>query len=176
MAMGFNAIREALSTENVHELTPADIFNKAAKTFLSVVGASAGPLYATAFMRAGASLKGVEVIDVQAAASMIQAMAKGIQERGKAEAGEKTMLDAWMPAAEAAQAAATENNGRSTTQLVLRAAADAAEIGATNTRQMLAKKGRSAKLGERTIGHLDAGAKSTALLLDALATSDGFHN
>jgi len=173
MTLGFNAIREALQTESVHELKPSDVFNTAAKTFLSTVGASAGPLYATAFMRAGASLKGLENIDAKAAASMIEAMAKGIQDRGKAEAGDKTMLDAWLPAAEAAKAAVPENGNpdSSSTQHVLRTAADAAEAGAAETTAMVAKKGRSAKLGDRTIGHLDAGAKSTALLLEALASS-----
>jgi len=178
MALGFNAIRETLQTESIHELKPTDVFNKVAKTFLSTVGASAGPLYATAFMRAGASLKGLDSIDATAAANMIEAMAKGIQDRGKAEAGDKTMLDAWLPAADAAKAAVPENGGRDTssTQHVLRAAADAAEAGAVETMDMIAKKGRSAKLGDRTVGHIDAGAKSTAILLDAFASSTERHN
>jgi len=167
MALGFNAVREALQSANVDELTPTDIFNLAAKTFLSAVGASAGPLYATAFMRAGASTKGLDTINAQAAANMIEAMATGIQDRGKAQAGDKTMLDAWLPAVVAAKNQIVSGS----TQEVLRAAADAAQIGANDTRQMLAKKGRAAKLGERTIGHQDAGATSTALLLDALATT-----
>lgn len=168
MALGFNAIKEVLKTESALPRTPTEVFNLAAKTFLNAVGASAGPLYATAFMRAGASLKGIESIDAASAATMIEAMATGIQERGKAQAGDKTMLDAWLPAAVAARNAATSGAVKD----VLVAAANAADAGATETTQMLAKKGRAAKLGERSIGHQDAGARSTALLLQALAQAD----
>ena len=167
MAMGFNAVRSALSDFDQTDTTPTDVFNLAAKTFLNAVGASAGPLYATAFMRAGAVVKGQPTIDVPALSAMIVAMAKGIQSRGKAEAGDKTMLDAWLPAAEAAE---LMKDAESLTTL-MSAVEQAAQTGAQNTIPMLAKKGRSAKLGERTIGHMDAGAASTALLLGAMASA-----
>lgn len=170
MALGFSAVQEALTSADLPQLTLTDVFNLAAKTFLNAVGASAGPLYATAFMRAGASVKRIESIDSPSAVSMIEAMANGIQDRGKAVAGEKTMLDAWLPAAVAAKTCLQTCPDTATVQQILRAAADAAEEGAVSTRQMLATKGRASKLGERTIGHEDAGARSSALLLDALAS------
>lgn len=169
MALGFTAVQEALQSANLPELTLTDVFNLAAKTFLNAVGASAGPLYATAFMRAGASVKGIDNIDTTSAVAMLEAMANGIQDRGKAVAGEKTMLDAWLPAAAAAKACLQTAQDTTDVQQVLRAAADAAEEGAVATRQMLATKGRASKLGERSIGHEDAGARSSVLLLEALA-------
>lgn len=164
MSIGFTAVQKALSETDTDTATPTDVFNTAAKSFLSAVGASAGPLYATAFMRAGAAVKGKQELDVNDFSQAIQAMAEGIQTRGKAEAGDKTMLDAWLPAAASArQAAASSNLGE-----LMREVSTAANTGADATVPMQAKKGRSAKLGERTIGHKDAGAASTALLLTAI--------
>ena len=81
---------------------PTTLLNTAAKSFLNAVGASSGPLYATAFMRGAAAVKGKATLDDADVVAMFQAMAKGIQDRGKAELGEKTMIDAWAPAAQAA--------------------------------------------------------------------------
>ena len=78
------------------------MLNAAAKAFLNAVGASCGPLYATALMRAAAAVKGKAALDDADVVAMVQAMASGIRDRGKAEPGEKTMLDAWAPAAQAA--------------------------------------------------------------------------
>jgi len=167
MALGFGAVRTAIQSLNITDTTPTSVFNTAAKSFLNATGGSAGPLFATAFMRAGSTVKGMEKIEIAALSDIIQAMAKGIQERGKAEPGDKTMLDAWLPAAEAAAA----NKDASDAPQLLRAVAEAAAAGATTTVSMQAKKGRAAKLGERSIGHPDAGATSTALLLQALADS-----
>jgi len=167
MALGFKAVRQALQDLDLSAETPTGIFNTAAKAFLNAVGASAGPLYATAFMRAGASVKGQSTLDSNAVADVVGAMAKGIQDRGKAEPGDKTMLDAWLPAAAAAQAS---KNAGGVKQLLC-AVAEAAETGARSTIEMQAKKGRSAKLGGRSIGHQDPGAASTAMLLSALAKS-----
>ncbi|MFK7855069.1 MAG: dihydroxyacetone kinase subunit DhaL [Granulosicoccus sp.] len=164
MSIGFTAVRKALGEIDTNTEPPSQVFNTAAKTFLNAVGASAGPLYATAFMRAGASIKGISAVDTVALGSAIEAMAQGIQSRGKAEAGDKTMLDAWLPAAIAAQEA------KETASMVgmMEAVERAASAGALSTIDMLAKKGRSAKLGERTIGHQDAGAASTAILISAM--------
>ncbi|MBX2839373.1 MAG: dihydroxyacetone kinase subunit L [Gammaproteobacteria bacterium] len=167
MSIGFTAIRKALGELDPETATPSDVFNTAAKSFLSAVGASAGPLYATAFMRAAAAVKGQNVLDTAALASSIAAMAEGIQSRGKAEPGDKTMLDSWLPAA----CVATECNDNTTLKELMVSVKQAAEKGAQATVAMLAKKGRSAKLGERSIGHQDAGAASTAILLGAMAES-----
>jgi dihydroxyacetone kinase-like protein len=165
MSIGFTAVTEALNGLDP-EADPTLIFNTAAKAFLGAVGASAGPLYATAFMRAGAAVKGHKQLDDDDMMAIIVAMAHGVRDRGKAERGEKTMLDAWLPAAEAAESARVRN-----IPLVsaLAEVARAAAIGAEATKDLVATKGRSARLGERSRGHIDAGAASTALLLRALA-------
>ncbi|NIA69536.1 dihydroxyacetone kinase subunit L [Pelagibius litoralis] len=165
MSIGFLAVRKALDGLDAAGEAPTAVFNTAAKSFLGAVGASAGPLYATAFMRAGAAVKDKASIDAAAMADVIAAMAKGVQDRGKAESGEKTMVDAWLPAATAAQAAA----GSGSLATVLQAAAVAAAEGAESTRQMVATKGRSANLGERSLGHIDPGAASTALIVATMA-------
>ena len=95
MAQGFNAASAAVSALDPASKMPADIFNAAASAFLNAVGASSGPLYATAMMRAGAALKGKQTASDEDVAAALQAMAKGIEDRGKAVVGEKTMVDAW---------------------------------------------------------------------------------
>jgi dihydroxyacetone kinase-like protein len=89
-------------------------------------------------------------------------MAKGMQDRGKAERGEKTMMDAWLPAAEAAQACSGDAIA------CLEAATVAAAAGAEATKAMLATKGRAARLGERALGHMDPGAASAVTILKAI--------
>ncbi|MFN8828572.1 MAG: dihydroxyacetone kinase subunit DhaL [Labrys sp. (in: a-proteobacteria)] len=165
MEIGFTAVSEALAALPP-ESDPTAVFNAAAKSFLNAVGASAGPLYATAFMRAGAAVKGKAALDRDAMIAALIAMATGVQDRGKAVVGEKTMVDAWAPAATAV--AAARDAGQDLSQ-ALDAAARAAAAGAEATAGMVATKGRSARLGERSLGHVDAGAASTALMLDALA-------
>ncbi len=159
MALSFNAVHKALSHEERFE-DPASVFSHAANAFLATVGASAGPLYATAFMRAAASAKGKQTLDAQGYADVIQAMAKGIQERGKASAGEKTMLDAWLPAAETASQTAGQCG---LCEMAVRAAA--ASAGAEATVSMKATKGRAARLGDCSMGHIDPGAFSAAMML-----------
>lgn len=166
MAGGFGAIRTAFA--ELDGATPTDVLNLAAKAFLNAVGASSGPLYATAFMRAGMAVKGKEVLDQEDAPTLIAAMAEGIAHRGKAERGDKTMLDAWGPASDAAMAAAGQPAAA-----VFHAAADAADAGAEATAEMLAKLGRAARLGARSLGHKDPGAVSAAILLRAMAKNLG---
>ena len=165
MSMGFKAVDAALAALDHQTASPTNIFNTAASSFLNAVGASAGPLYATAFMHAGKALKGVSSLNSKTFGDAIEAMAEGIQKRGKAEAGDKTMLDAWLPAAEASVA----GKHRLPLNELLLAIKEAAEKGAQSTIGMQAKKGRSAKLGKRSVGHMDAGAASTAIILAAMA-------
>ncbi len=96
--------------------------------------------------------------------AVIAAMAKGIQDRGKGERGDKTMLDAWLPAAEAAAAAQAENEDL---KGCVDAATAAAEAGAEATKSMVAAKGRASRLGERALGHMDPGAASAVTILKA---------
>lgn len=170
MDLGFSTVATNLAAPDITAADPTMVFNTAAKSFLNAVGASSGPLYATAFMRAGASVKGKTVLTASDFADAFIAMAKGIQDRGKAEIGDKTMIDAWVPAAEAVESAKTQ--GASLAE-ILDKAGKAAEAGAEATKAMIASKGRSARLGERAIGHIDPGAASAAILIRAMGKGLG---
>ena len=141
----------------------------AGRTLVSTVGGAAGPLYGTALMRAGGAVADgpadVGGTGATIAAAMDAAIA-GIQQLGKASAGEKTMLDALMPAVEAGRTAVADG---ADSAAVVDAMASAAEAGALATVPLLATKGRASYLGERSVGHQDPGATSAALLLRALA-------
>lgn len=164
MALGLNAARDAVAALDA-AADPTTVFNTAAKSFLNAVGASSGPLYATAFMRAGAAVKGKTELAQADVIAAFQALAQGIKDRGKAEIGEKTMIDAWAPAADAAGAAQAAGQ---TLDAALSAALAAAEAGADATKQMIAAKGRSARLGERSLGHMDPGAASAVVIIRAM--------
>lgn len=166
MALGFGAVRDALAALDASQTDPTTVFNTAAKSFLNAVGASSGPLYATAFMRAGAAVKGKTVLDEADAVAAFAAMSKGIQDRGKAERGEKTMVDAWAPAADAAVSAQASGKNLADS---LAAAATAARAGAEATKDMVASKGRSSRLGDRSLGHMDPGAASAVMVIEAIA-------
>lgn len=167
MALGFAAVREALSAADP-AAEPTAVLNTAAKAFLNAVGASSGPLYATALMRAAAAVKGKAELNAADVAAMVEAMAKGIQDRGKAVVGEKTMVDAWAPAA---AAIASAGGAGSSLADSLAAAVAAARQGAEATKDMRATKGRSSRLGERARGHIDPGAASAVVVLEAMARS-----
>lgn len=166
MALSFAAIRDALADLDKEGVDATTVFNTAAKAFLNAVGGSTGPLYATAFMRAGAALKGKVPVGDEDVAGVIAAMAKGIADRGKASIGDKTMLDAWQPAAEAAVEAVAAGAALGD---ALTTAAEAADAGAQATREMTAKMGRAARLGDRSVGHIDPGAASAAMIVRVIA-------
>jgi phosphoenolpyruvate---glycerone phosphotransferase subunit DhaL len=170
MDIGFKAVAKALGELDPAAAEPATVFSTAAKSFLNAVGASSGPLYATAFLRAAGAVKGRPTLDGGAMADALAAMARGIQERGKAERGDKTMVDAWLPAAEALATARAE--GAALADGLAAAAAAAAE-GAEATKTMRASKGRAARLGDRAVGHVDPGAASAALILRTIADRFG---
>ncbi|WP_326966522.1 dihydroxyacetone kinase subunit DhaL [Arthrobacter sp. CG_A4] len=163
MDRGFRAVLDKLA-ESPPE-TPGAALKLTAMTLMSKVGGAAGPLYGTAFLRASTALGDTADVDAATLAAALQAARDGIVARGKAEPGDKTMVDAWTPAIEAAAAAAANGDVRK----VLVAAAEAAEAGAVSTDPMLARKGRASYLGERSIGHRDPGAVSSALILRAAA-------
>jgi dihydroxyacetone kinase-like protein len=154
-------------------IAPTTAFNVAAKAFLNAVGASSGPLYATAFMRAGAAAKGKQTLSDDDFLSVFAAMAQGIQERGKAEPGEKTMVDAWKPAADAALDA--RQSGKPLAQC-FEAAERAARAGCEATSNMTAAKGRASRLGDRVIGHIDPGAASAVIIISAMAKFAQHHD
>lgn len=167
MDRGFKAAVEAL--EQAQPGSVAEVLKTVAKTLMSTVGGAAGPLYGTAFLRASKAA-GDGDLDGAGVAAVIAGALDGIQARGKATTGEKTMVDAWTPALEAARAAAESGSDPAA---VLEAAATAAEAGAAATESLRATKGRASYLGERSIGHLDPGAVSTSLILRAAVRAAG---
>ena len=167
MDRGFKAAVEALG--QAEPASVAEVLKTVAKTLMSTVGGAAGPLYGTAFLRASKAA-GDGDLDGAGVAAVIAGALDGIQARGKATTGEKTMVDAWTPALDAARAAAESGADAVAT---LQAAATAAEAGAAATEPLRATKGRASYLGERSIGHLDPGAVSTSLILRAAARAAG---
>ncbi len=166
MDRGFSAIVARLDAGPAPDPTPTGVLRFAGRTLVSTVGGASGPLYGTGFLKAAAALDGVAEADASQSVAALEAAVVGIAALGKAVIGEKTMLDALTPALEAARAAlAAGANGES----ILEGAAAAAEAGALATVPMLATKGRASYLGERSVGHQDPGATSSALLLRALA-------
>ncbi len=161
LARGFAAVAQRLQ-ENTPD-TPADVLRMVATTLMSTVGGASGPLYGTAFLRAAKAIEGRD-LDSLAVVDLLTAARDGTIFRGKAAVGEKTMVDAWAPAVDAAREA--YDQGLPPDQ-VLSAAATGAALGARATTILQARKGRASYLGERSVGHKDPGATSTALILEA---------
>jgi dihydroxyacetone kinase-like protein len=145
------------------ERTVGDVLKLVATTLMSTVGGASGPLYGTAYLRA-AKVSGRVQIDSPSVVAVLEAALEGVASRGKATVGEKTMVDAWQAAVDAAEAASGDGGSEVD---VLQAAAEAADKAATGTIPMIATKGRASYLGERSAGHEDPGARSTALVLGA---------
>lgn len=157
MADGFHAAMRGFDQCRSDDL--ADCLRAAGQAFLQSVGATVGPLYASGFMEAAerADRHGITL------AALISGFSDGISRRGKAAPGDCTMIDVWEPAAHAAKA--TDRAGRKPLAEIL----DAAELGVEATRSMVANRGRAARLGSRTLGRIDPGAKSALVILTALA-------
>ena len=162
---GFTAVVAKLDALPAEPADIGEVLRLVATTLMSTVGGAAGPLYGTAYLRA-AKATGVTQLDSHGVVALLEAALEGIVARGKATTGEKTMVDAWTPATEAAVTAA---DGGASPAEVLAAAADAAHEGAQATIPLVATKGRASYLGERSAGHLDPGARSTELILRAAA-------
>lgn len=165
MDRGFQAVLPKLDDLPAGS-TPGDVLKLVATTLISTVGGAAGPLYGTAYLKAAAAAGDAVALDGTAIAAILTAARDGVVARGKAEPGDKTMVDAWTPAVEAAAAAAADGTDAAG---VLAVAATAAEAGAVATEPLVARKGRASYLGERSAGHRDPGAESSALLLRAAA-------
>jgi len=165
MSLGFMAVNAELTKLDLAQALPSEIFAVAASAFLDAVGASTGPLYATGFRRVSQALKSDESLSLACQAMIVDEMRAGIQQRGKGQRGDKTMLDAWIPAAEAA----IDANSRSLDAVRMwKAILEAAETGANSTSSMVAARGRAARLGERSLGHIDPGAASAVIILRAM--------
>ena len=161
---GFTAVQVELTAN-----PPADVravFQNVATVLIKTMGGSSGPLLGTFFLRAGAACAGKSELAPADVVAVFQAGVDGIQQRGKAALGDKTMLDALLPAVDAMRAALEAGNDLA--EMVERGAA-AAEAGMQATKTMQARKGRGSYLGDRSIGHQDPGATAGHLLLKAAA-------
>ncbi|MCP1429286.1 dihydroxyacetone kinase-like protein [Microbacterium foliorum] len=146
--------------------TVDELLKTVGMTLVSSVGGASGPLYGTLFLRMGVAAGPVTALDAPALAASLRAGLDGIVARGKAEVGDKTMIDAMAPAVDAfdAEVAGGADLGEATA-----VAARAAASGRDATEPLVARKGRASYLGERSAGHLDPGSASTTLLFEALA-------
>jgi dihydroxyacetone kinase-like protein len=165
MDRGMSAAVAAL--EAAPPADPAALLKQVGMTLVSKVGGASGPLYGTFFLRMAGAL-GTEPADGETFARALRAGLDGVVARGKAEPGDKTMLDALGPACDALDAALADGQPL---DAALSAAAEAARKGRDATVPLVARKGRASYLGERSAGHQDPGATSTALLLDAAAAT-----
>jgi dihydroxyacetone kinase-like protein len=163
MTRGFEAVVTALATED--GAPPGRLLIQAGRTLVSTVGGASGPLWGTALRRAGKALGEEPEFDAVGLGNALQAALDGIRDLGAASLGDKTMVDALEPAVHSFKQATTA--GLSVDAAVI-AAAEAAEQGMRDTIPLLARKGRASYLGERSVGHQDPGATSTALIFRAL--------
>ena len=163
MNRGFDAVVIALSTEP--DEPPGKLLILAGKTLISTVGGASGPLWGSALRKAGRALGDGPTFDMAQLVDAIAAALASVQDLGAAVPGDKTMVDALIPAVAAMReglARGASNNE------ILRSAAEASEAGMRATIPLQARKGRASYLGERSIGHQDPGATSTSLILRAL--------
>ena len=165
MRRGFDAVGKALAGQG-DTTPPGRLLIVAGKTLVATVGGASGPLWGSALRRAGRALGDAENFDGEQLALALDAAIEAVVELGAASPGDKTMVDALIPAAEALHDALDSSRSL---ENALRAAADAAREGAEATVPMRARKGRASYLGERSIGHQDPGATSAAIILAALS-------
>jgi phosphoenolpyruvate---glycerone phosphotransferase subunit DhaL len=164
MAKGFNLIKDRLGDK---EISLSDGLGLIGKTLMTEIGGSMGPLYGTFFIQMSLKAKNKVETDAPLFGEMLKAARAGLEEIGGAKIGDKTLMDAVIPAQEAYQSAV---EGGASLPEALKKMAEAAEKGKDSTVELVAKIGRSARLGERSRGVLDAGATSAALILQTFAT------
>jgi phosphoenolpyruvate---glycerone phosphotransferase subunit DhaL len=166
MERGMTAVLAALD-----ETAPADmsaLCKQVGMTLVKSVGGASGPLYGTFFLRMAGALGAGDSVDAADFAKALRAGVEGVVQRGRAEAGDKTMFDTLAPALDALDAALTSGGGLA---VALADATVAAEKGRDATEAMVARKGRASYLGQRSVGHVDPGATSAAMLIAAAATA-----
>jgi dihydroxyacetone kinase-like protein len=166
---GFSALGTRLAAAAVQIDAPGPLLVLAGRTITGTVGGASGALYGRALMRAGTALEALPAGSVVTSAQLVGVFwtaVDGVAALGRSHPGEKTMLDALVPAVVAFEAAGATGVDLAS---AMRCAADAAEAGARATLPLVATKGRASYLGERSVGHLDPGAVSSALLIRALA-------
>jgi phosphoenolpyruvate---glycerone phosphotransferase subunit DhaL len=166
MDRGMTAVIGALD-----ETAPSDmsaLCKQVGMTLVKSVGGASGPLYGTFFLRMAGALSASDGVDAAEFAKALRAGVEGVVQRGRAEAGDKTMFDALAPALDALDAALTSGSGLAAG---LADATIAAEKGRDATESMVARKGRASYLGQRSVGHVDPGAASAAMLIAAAASA-----
>ena len=161
---GFTAVQAELSADPPSDLR--SVFQTVASVLIRTMGGTAGPLLGTFFLRAGAACAGKSELAPADVVTLFQAGVEGLQQRGKAAVGDKTMLDALLPAVDAMRGALDAGSGLAE---ILERGAAAGEAGMRATITMQARKGRASYLGERSVGHQDPGATAAHLLLKAAA-------
>ena len=161
LARGFGEVEKKLDA--LAEKEPAEVFKSVGMTLVSTVGGASGPLYGTGFMKLGMLLKGKPEIGMADFLEAFQAAIEGIQARGKSVKGEKTMLDAMIPAKEAMESVWSETQDASK---ACESGIKAAWEGVEYTKTIAATKGRASYLGERSLGHQDPGATSFTMMLE----------
>ena len=166
MDRGMTAVVAALD-----EAAPADmsaLCKQVGMTLVKSVGGASGPLYGTFFLRMATAMGSVDSVDAADFAKALRAGVEGVVQRGRAEAGDKTMFDSLAPALDALDAALASGSGLAA---ALADATIAAEMGRDATEPMVARKGRASYLGQRSVGHVDPGATSAAMLIAAAASA-----
>lgn len=161
LSRGFQKIKD--ESEILKSLNYSDCFNKMAMILISNVGGASGAIYGTGLMKVAQSLKGIDILDRNNIIKGAEAMVEGIKMRGKAQCGEKTMLDTIVPVVEV-----LKNNKEDSLDALLKKIQITAKEGMESTENMLATKGRASYLGARSIGHIDPGAMSSYLIIDTI--------
>ena len=163
MAKGFNMAKDKVRNERD---TVSDQLKMLGMTLVSNIGGAMGPIYGTLFMKMAKAVEGKEEIEEQDLLNMLESGLEGVKKRGGAEVGDKTLVDTLIPAVEAVKRGIEK--GMEFKEL-LNEMVEAAEKGMESTRDMVAKKGRSSRLGERSKGTIDAGAASCYIILKTIA-------
>ena len=159
LAKGFRGLRSKWESLNKDDI--GAFMRSCGMIIMEKCGGASGPIWGTALMQAGRYAKGKKRVDLKELSELFQSMVDGVQKIGGASLGDKTLLDALIPATESLRDSALEHEGM---LLALRKSVKAAEDGATSTREIAAKKGRASYLGDRSIGYYDAGAKAIAVI------------
>lgn len=166
MSRGMTAVIAALDESESADM--AALCKQVGMTLVKSVGGASGPLYGTFFLRMATAIGSAESVEAADFAKALRAGVEGVVQRGRAEAGDKTMFDALAPALDALDAALASGAGL---DAALADATVAAEKGRDATESMVARKGRASYLGQRSVGHQDPGAASAAMLVAAAATA-----
>ena len=168
MDRGMTAVIGTLDEAGAAPSDMSALCKQVGMTLVKSVGGASGPLYGTFFLRMAGALSAVDGVDAAEFAKALRAGVEGVVQRGRAEAGDKTMFDALAPALDALDAALTSGSGLAAG---LADATIAAETGRDATESMVARKGRASYLGQRSVGHVDPGAASAAMLIAAAASA-----